>query len=172
VVSPGPTVHLREYRESDAEILVGLANNPRVSRYLTPLFPHPYSLADATWWVATGCKADGAVSRAIVVDGELTGGIGITPQEGWRSHQAEIGYWLAEPYWGRGIGTEAVRLMTAWAFESTQFLKLFAPVMHPNIASMKVLEKCGYVLEGVLKGEVFKHGAYFDLHSYACYRPQ
>ena len=130
-------------------------------------FPYPYTKQDAEWWIKTGSKANNALTKAIEYQGELVGTVGITPQTGWKEHSAEIGYWVGEEYWGKGIATEALRAMSDLAFSTMKYKKLFAPVLGPNKASMRVLEKCGYSLEGVLKQEVFKGGHYFDGHYYA-----
>ena len=83
---------------------------------------------------------------------------------------AEIGYWVGQEYWGLGIATEALSKMTELALAQLHYTKLFAPVLKPNRASMRVLEKNHYRLEGVLKKEVMKHGQYFDICHYAKYR--
>lgn len=160
-------ITLREYEPTDASRLVELANNQKVSQYLIYTFPYPYTRDDADWWIETGSGEQGAVTRVIDLDGLLVGSVGITPQTGWRSHLAEIGYWVGEEFWGRGIATEAVRQMTAWALADSRYRKLFAPVLGPNSGSMRVLEKNGYSLEGVLRNEVEKNGRYFDVYQYA-----
>jgi ribosomal-protein-alanine N-acetyltransferase len=157
---------LREYCDSDLDRLVRLANNENVSRYMVYTFPYPYTRNDGEWWISTGSKQNGAISRAVEYQGQFVGGIGILPQSGWRSHLAEIGYWIAEQYWGKGIATTALAQMTDYGFTSLQFRKLYACVLTPNIASMRVLAKCGYVREGILQKEVQKHGSYFDIHQY------
>jgi len=161
---------LREYGESDLERLVTLANNQSVSRYLVYTFPYPYTLKDAEWWIGTGSKQNGVVTRVIEYQGLFVGGVGITPQSGWREHLGEIGYWVAEDYWGKGIATAALCEMTEYGFAHRQFRKLFAPVLGPNVASMRVLEKCGYQREAILKDEVQKGGRYFDIHHFALHR--
>ncbi len=160
-------VTLRKYELADKEQLVKLANNANVSRFLTYLFPFPYTPDDAEWWISTGSSLDGAVSRVVEFNGQFVGGVGLTQLKAWKDHQAEIGYWLGEPYWGRGIATEALKQMTAHAFDVIKVKKLFAPVLKPNIASMRVLEKCGYVREGEFKMEVFKNGQFYDTVQYA-----
>ncbi|GAB4544795.1 MAG: GNAT family N-acetyltransferase [Pleurocapsa sp.] len=132
-------------------------------------FPYPYTQKDAQWWVEIGATANNRVNKVIEYQGEFVGSVGVTPQTGWKSHLAEIGYWLGEEYWGRGIATEALRIMTDYATSELKYQKLFAGVFAPNRASMKVLEKCGYQLEGILKHEVFKAGEYFDIYHYATY---
>jgi RimJ/RimL family protein N-acetyltransferase len=160
-------ITLRDYSETDLDRLVQLANNINVSRYLVYTFPYPYTQEDAVWWLQTGCRQHGAINKVIDYQGEFAGAIGITPGTGWKSHQAEIGYWIAEPYWGKGIATAALRDMTQTAFTVLGYKKLYAPVLAPNKASMRVLEKCGYRQEGFLKDEVYKDGGYFDVYHYA-----
>lgn len=159
-------IKLREYQYSDIVQLSNRANSEKVSRYMIDTFPYPYTKEHAHWWVTVGCKANGAVSRVILCDEIFVGGIGVTPQKGWKSHTGEIGYWLGEKYWGRGIAQKSVELMTEFAFKEMSLLKLFGIVLSPNKGSMKVLEKCGYQLEGVLKSEVMKHGRYYDIYHY------
>jgi RimJ/RimL family protein N-acetyltransferase len=158
---------LREFADSDVDGLVLAANNANVARYLLYTFPHPYTQGDARWWIRKGSKQNGAINRVIEHQGLLVGTIGITPQAGWRDHVGEIGYWLAEEFWGMGIATEAVRRMTEYGFTVRHLRKLYATVLAPNGASMRVLEKCGYRCEGILQAEVQKHGTYFDLHHYS-----
>lgn len=160
-------IEIRDYQASDADRLVLLANNEKVSRYLKYTFPHPYTKADADWWIAVGSHEKGAITKVIEWQGEFVGSVGITPQAGWRGHVAEIGYWLGEDYWGKGIATAALAGMSELAFETLGFRKLYAPVLAPNTASMKVLEKNGYRLEGILTREVMKNDEYFDIHQYA-----
>jgi ribosomal-protein-alanine N-acetyltransferase len=160
-------IFLREYLDSDLGRLVTLANNQNVSRYMVYTFPYPYTKADAEWWIGIGSRHNGATTRVIEYQGIFVGGVGITPQSGWREHLGEIGYWVGEDYWGKGIATAALRQMTDYGFINRNFRKLFASVLAPNIGSMRVLEKCGYQREGILKGEVQKGGTYFDVHHFA-----
>ncbi|HEY9098395.1 MAG TPA: GNAT family protein [Thiobacillus sp.] len=160
-------VKLRDYIISDADRFADLANNENVSRYLIYTFPYPYKKQDAAWWIKSGSKTNNSVAKAIEYRGELVGTVGITPQTGWKGHTAEIGYWVGEEYWGKGIATEALNIMSDLVFSTMKYKKLFAPVLDPNKASMRVLEKCGYSLEGVFKHEVYKGGNFFDGHYYA-----
>lgn len=164
-------ITLRDYTSTDVERLVELANNENVSRYLAYTFPYPYTKPDAEWWISTGVSVNHAVTKAIEFEGEFVGSVGLTPQTAWKAHSAEIGYWVGEAYWGKGIATEALRMMSDIALSSLKYRKLFAPVFAPNQASMRVLEKCGFSLEGVLKREVVKGGQFFDLHHYAKFCP-
>ena len=162
-------ITLRDYTIKDVERLVTLANNKNVSQYLVNTFPYPYTKSDAVWWIKTGSKANGIVSKVIKYQNLFVGSVGITPQSGWREHVAEIGYWLGEEYWGNGIATKALTQMTDYAFSVLRYRKLFAEVLSENKASMRVLEKCGYELEGILKQEVCKDGKYFDVFYYGKY---
>ena len=158
---------LREYSLSDLHDLVALANNRNVSRYLVYTFPYPYTRSDGEWWIETGCKEGGAITMAIEHEGRFAGSIGIKPQTGWKAHVAEVGYWIGEKFWGRGIASEALKEMSQLAFSRYGYRKLFAPVLGPNRASIRVLEKNSYVLEGVMENEVYVDGRYFDIHHYA-----
>lgn len=159
-------VKLRDYRKTDVRRLVELANNANVAAYLVDTFPCPYTLEDARWWIQAGARAAGT-TKAIEYQGELVGTIGWSAQAGWKSHVAEIGYWLGEAYWGRGIATEALRIMTQSALASGECRKLFAQVLAPNTASMRVLQRNGYRLEGILLNEVVKNGRYYDVLHFA-----
>jgi ribosomal-protein-alanine N-acetyltransferase len=163
-------ISLREYADSDLERLVSLANNQNVSRYLVYTFPYPYTLKDAEWWIGTGSKQNGAITRVIEYQEVFVGSVGITPQNGWRDHLGEIGYWVTEDYWRKGIATAALQQMTDYGFTNRNFRKLYAPVLAPNIASMRVLEKCGYHREAILKDEAHKGGTYFDIHRFVRHR--
>jgi ribosomal-protein-alanine N-acetyltransferase len=165
-------IALRDYCDSDLDRLVGLANNKNVSRYLVYTFPYPYTRSDAEWWIATVSKQHGSISRAIEHQGRLVGGVGITLQQGWREHLGEIGYWVGEEYWGKGIATAALKRMTDCAFTVLQLRKLYAPVLAPNVASMRVLVKSGYTREAVLQAEVQKDGLFFDIHQFVRHHPQ
>lgn len=160
-------IKLRDYKKEDIDQLVQLANNKNVSRYLIDTFPFPYTKEDAIWWIETGHKENGAVTKVIEFNNELVGSIGITPQTGWRSHIAEIGYWLGENYWGQSIASAALKEMIQQVFAEKQFNKLIAPVLEPNKVSMRVLEKNGFKLEGILQQEVQKDGQYYDVHHWS-----
>lgn len=164
-------IALRKYSKKDADRLVDLANHKSVSQYLTDTFPYPYTQEDAEWWISTGSMNDGAITRVIEYEGVMVGSIGLTPQIGWRNHVVEIGYWIGEAYWGNGIASNALQEMTDTAFSELGYQKIIAPVLAPNKASMRVLEKQDYELEGVLKNDVHKEGKYFDIHHFARYRP-
>lgn len=164
------TISLRDFSPSDTDRLVELANNKNVARYLIYTFPNPYTREAAQWWINTGCKEGGKIAKVVEYGGEFVGAVGITPQPGWKDHTAELGYWLGESYWGKGIATAAAEQMINIAFTETSYKKLFATVLGPNAVSMRILEKLGFQREGLLKAEVHKDGHYYDIHHYALHR--
>src|ERR1700730_9662166 len=160
-------IALRELVPSDLDRLVSLANNEDVSLYLMYTFPYPYTKADGEWWINIGSKQLGATARVIEYRGEFSGLVGITSQSGCRDDLWGISFWECTAYWRKRLSTSALRQMTDYGFANLQLRKLYAPVLAPNVASMRVLAKCGYELEGVLKSEVKKNGRYFDIHRFA-----
>jgi RimJ/RimL family protein N-acetyltransferase len=158
-------IELSDLEQRNIDVLVKLLNNKNVTKYLTSRIPQPYTTEDAEWWINTGSKT--GITNAIQVDGYFAGVINVTAGEYENFRSAEIGYWLGEDYWGKGIATEAVEKMTNYVFSSTEIVRLFAPVFSPNIKSMRVLEKNGYIKEGIFKKSIFKSGEYFDEHLFA-----
>jgi [ribosomal protein S5]-alanine N-acetyltransferase len=149
---------------------VSNANNRNVWRNLTERFPHPYAEADAEAWIAIANQAEPSIHLAIEFEAAAVGGIGVIAGEGITRHTAQFGYWLGETYWGKGIATAAARAMVVHVFSSARFVRLEAPVFAWNPASMRVLEKVGFVREGVLRKSVFKDGQFSDSVMYALLR--
>ncbi len=161
---------IRSWRESDRESLVGYANNRNVWRNLRDSFPHPYTLADADGWIAYSAAARPETNFALDVGGEAVGGIGLVLKGDVYRRTAEIGYWLGEPFWGRGVVTEAVRALTDYAFSAFDLSRVYAGVYEWNPGSMRVLEKAGYVREARLRKSIFKEGQVIDEIIYAVVR--
>jgi RimJ/RimL family protein N-acetyltransferase len=157
---------IRSWRKEDVDSVVRLADNPAVARNLRDRFPHPYGRKDAKAWIRSARAAHPETVFALEVDGEAVGGIGLHPQEDVHRRAMEIGYWLGEPYWGRGIVTEAVRALTRYAFETFDVARVYAYVYEWNPASARVLEKAGYRLEGRLRKAVTKEGTTMDMLVY------
>jgi len=158
---------LRPWRRGDEEDLVRGANDREVWRNLRDAFPNPYTLADAFAWIDRCVEAERPRGLAIEIGGAACGSIGVFPLEDVHRRCAEIGYWLAEEHWGRGIMTEAVAAMTERAFRELDVVRIQAAVFAWNPASMRVLEKCGYVREGWLRKSVWKDGQLIDSAMYA-----
>jgi RimJ/RimL family protein N-acetyltransferase len=162
---------LREWNLSDAASLAENANNINIWNNLRDYFPHPYSEQDGKDFI-TMCNEmpEPAVNLAINVDGKAVGGISIVLQTDVERISAEIGYWLGEKYWNRGIMTKAVGQMAVYAFDNFQLHKIYAPVFDFNIASQKVLQKAGFKREAVLKQAAIKNGKIVDLQYYSLFR--
>jgi len=149
---------------------VQFGNNPRIAATLRDAFPSPYTLEDARKFVtiATGETTD--LFLAIDVGGKAVGGFGVHVLNDVKHRSAEIGYWLAEPLWGRGIVTDAVRAMVPVAFKRYDINRLQAGIFSSNPASMRVMEKCGFVREAVHKDAIFKNGVFLDEVLYVRFR--
>jgi ribosomal-protein-alanine N-acetyltransferase len=144
----GQLCRLRPYRNGDESALRAVADDFEVVRWMTRRFPHPYTLRDAEEWIAFATADPHRRILAIEVDGAIAGGIAVVPLGGERTGTALFGYWLGRAYWGRGIATEAARMLSDLALESGDLRRLEATVFAPNVASARVLEKCGFTLEG------------------------
>ena len=158
---------LRPWGESDIERLAQIANDVDVARYMADRFPHPYTLEDARFWVRLQQGLTAIDNFAIEANGELVGGIGMDPLEGERRVGAMFGYWLGRAYWGRGVATAAVAAFTDYALNKRGFIRLEAAIYAPNVASIRVLKKCGYTCEGVMRSAIIKNGEILDAYLYA-----
>jgi RimJ/RimL family protein N-acetyltransferase len=161
---------VRPFARGDEESIARHANNRNVWRNLRDRFPHPYTLDDARNWIAFLDASTPVTNWAIEVDGEVVGGIGITLQSDVFHRSAEIGYWLGEAHWGRGVATAVLRATTDHVFASFDLCRLFAGVFAWNPASARVLEKAGYAFEGRMRRAVVKDGATVDQLLYASVR--
>jgi ribosomal-protein-alanine N-acetyltransferase len=161
---------VRSWRATDLESLVRHANNRKIWAQLRDRFPHPYTLADGRAWLAHVEQARPETSFAIEVDAEAAGGIGLMLGTDVERASAEVGYWLGEAFWGRGIATAALRGLTAYAFETFGLCRIFALPFAGNVASRRVLEKSGFALEGTLRRSAIKDGRVTDQAQYALVR--
>ena len=162
-----PKCVLRPWREGDQEALVQHANNRKVWRNLTHTFPHPYTPADANHWLSIANSDPRSVHLAIELHGQAIGGVGAIAGTGISAATADFGYWLGESFWGRGLATAAASAFKEHLVTSGRFARLQAPVFAWNPASMRVLEKLGFVREGVLRSSVSKDGELIDSVMYA-----
>ncbi|KAL2671481.1 hypothetical protein Neosp_014071 [[Neocosmospora] mangrovei] len=162
---------VRAYNEGDVESLAIAANNPRIARWMTNGFPHPYTVEDAKEWISIAnppsptpihnfaiCRLDGSA---------VIGGIGLKPRDDIHHRTMEIGYWLCEDYWHQGIATEVVTAFSNWAFGNfQQLLRLEAEVFEGNPASGHVLIKSGFEFESRQRAAVEKLGRVMDTLTY------
>ena len=149
---------LRGWRHEDAASLTRHANNPNVARNLADVFPYPYTMDDARIWIGRHAGVEPPRVFAIVIDGDAVGGVGLEIGTDIHRRSAELGYWLAEPYWGRGIVTDAVRAVIRYGFATFDLEHIFAGLFERNVGSRRVLEKAGFTLEGRLRMHVTKNG--------------
>ena len=163
----GARCFVRPWRKSDAASLVEHANNLNVAKNLRDRFPHPYTRADARFFLRHVSAAEDPTNLAIEVDGQAVGAVGYVPGQDVERFSAEIGYWLGEAFWGRGIATEALTLVTEHAFAQLNFLRLYALPFTDNPASTRVLEKAGYTREARLQSSCVKYGVPRDQWLYA-----
>lgn len=164
------TCTLRYWRRGDEDSLVRHADNYQIWRNLRDRFPHPYTPQDAREWIDHTLAEDPPLNLAIAVKAEAVGGIGIIPGNDIHRRSAEIGYWLGEEFWGRGIATEAVKAASQWAFEHYDLCRLWAGVFEHNTTSARVLAKAGYKFEARLRCAVIKESRTLDELIYALVR--
>jgi RimJ/RimL family protein N-acetyltransferase len=158
---------IRSWRHDDLESLVEHANNRKIWLNLRDRFPHPYTKRDGREFLRSMLLQRPETAFAIAVDNAAIGGIGFVMMHDVERVSAEIGYWIAEPFWGRGIATEAVAVVTRYAIETHGFTRVFAMPFASNRASCRVLEKAGYALEGRLRRSAIKDGQIVDQMQYA-----
>ena len=164
---------VRPWRVADAEVVVALANDRDVWLGLRDAFPHPYRIVDAASFIRAAVAQQPPTRFAIEVSGTLAGGIGYSERSDVERIGAEVGYWLGRRFWGHGIATAALRLVTAHAFRvNPELRRLYAVPFASNPASARVLEKAGYRREGTLRQSAIKDGKVLDQWMYAILRDE
>ncbi|KAK3987549.1 putative N-acetyltransferase YoaA [Cladorrhinum sp. PSN332] len=169
-MAPEPILQLRScqvrpFKEEDFESIARAADNPKIARWMRNVFPQPYSVDDAKAWISIANSASPLRDFAICPpDGStVIGGIGLKLGTDIHHRTMEVGYWLSEDYWQKGITTEVVTAFSEWAFGSfDRLLRLEAEVFEGNLASSRVLEKSGFEFEGRRKKAVEKSGVVMD----------
>jgi RimJ/RimL family protein N-acetyltransferase len=163
---------VRSWRLADVEALARHADNRKIWLNLRDAFPHPYTVRDARDFIKSlrGCTPE--TTFAIEVGGEAAGSVGFVLRHDVERVSAEIGYWLAEPFWGRGIATEALTAVTRHAIAVHKLTRVYALPFASNAASCRVLEKAGYVLEARLRRSAIKNGIITDQLQYAFIVPE
>lgn len=163
-------INLRPWSISDLDDLVKYGDNPAIERNMSDQFPHPYTIEKAKIFIANALASQPYHILAISIDGQAIGGIGIHLQQDIHRKNAELGYWLAEPYWGKGIMTKAIGLMVEYAFKNWPINRIFARPFGHNIGSQKALEKAGFRLEARFDKTLIKNGEDVDELIYAIRR--
>ena len=157
---------LRRWKLTDTRRLAENANNINIWNNVRDYFPHPYSEKDAKVFINMTLQSKQPSDFAIVINDEAAGGIGFIQGKDVERLNAEIGYWLGEKYWGKGIMTNVLKDVADYIFTNTEIIRLFTCVFEYNIGSMKVLEKSGFRKVGVFKNAAIKNGKIIDMHYY------
>ena len=163
------TCAIREWRLEDKTALAETLNNPKVLDMLRDGLPSPYTEQDADDYIRAMLASDpGKVfAFAVTVDGKVIGSVSVTRRDNIHYRTAELGYYIGEPYWGRGYMTGAVRQVCRLVFECSDIVRIFAEPFAHNAASCRVLEKAGFVCEGTMKSNAEKNGQIVDMKLYA-----
>ena len=160
---------IREWKESDASSLASVLSNKKILENLRDGVPYPYTEQDALNYIQAMKNSDknDVFVFAVVADDKVVGNVGADRQENVHRRTAELGYYLGEEYWGRGIMTEAVKKTCAYIFEHSDIIRIFAETYADNVGSCRVLEKAGFTCEGVLRKAAEKSGVIKDVKMYA-----
>lgn len=162
LISKNMNVLIRPWKPEDAPKLAAIANNIKLWNMLRDRFPHPYTLTAAEEWIALCNEKTAPEHLCIEANGAVCGGIGFIPGTDVEKRSAEIGYFVGEPFWGKGIATKAVALLLEQLTGQKQFVRIFSIVFSNNPGSMRVLQKNGFSLEQIRKKSVFKNGVVLD----------
>ena len=153
---------LRPWQKEDAQALAAIANNRKVWDNVRDFFPTPYTVLDAEQWLDSIRKTRPFLNFAILYQGRIAGNIGVVPKEDVYRMSVEIGYFIGEEFWGKGIATEATRLLVEYIEQEFNVVRIYAEVFETNKASMRVLQKNGFYLEGIRRKAVIKNGEIMD----------
>ena len=153
---------LLPWKNTDLDSLVKFANNKKIADNLTDKFPYPYTEEYGKAFIDYTKSHNPLIVFAIDIEGQAIGGIGVHPQTDISRKNAELGYWLAEPYWGNGIISEAVKIIIPYAFQNFEINRIYAIPFESNIASQRVLEKAGFTFEARFEKTLIKNGVLLD----------
>ncbi len=163
---------IRAFTRKDSSSLALYADNPAVRRWLRDFFPSPYRIGDARRFISRTSQQKPRSTFAIDVDGVAVGSIGLVAGNDINRLTAEVGYWLGEQFWGKGIATRAVRSISKYAFGELKLIRLFAVPFADNHASIRVLEKAGFIREAIMRASAIKEGGILDQALYARVNPE
>ncbi len=161
--------NIRSWRIEDAKNLSAALNNKKILDNLRDGLPYPYTTEDAKAYITAMLDADKdkTYAFAVTVDDKAVGSIGVFRRDNIHCKTAEMGYYVAEAYWGQGIMTSAVKQVCNFVFEKTDIIRIFAEPFAYNRGSCRVLEKSGFALEGTLRKNAVKNGAVIDMKMYS-----
>ena len=158
---------LRSLNDNDSTELAQLANNKKIWDNLRDVIPFPYTIDDAIFFINMVKEENPVMTFVIEFERHLCGVIGLVGQKDVYRKTAEIGYWIGEPYWNKGIATVAVQLITEYGFDQLDYVRIHTGVFEYNTGSMKVLEKKGYKNEGVFEKAILKNGQVWNEHRFS-----
>lgn len=166
------TISIRSWRDEDAHDLAVALNNKNIHDNLRDGIPLPYTIADAESYISSTLASDkdSTYAWAITVDDVVVGSIGVFRKDNVHCLTAEMGYYVSEEYWGKGVATEAVEQACRYVFSNTDIVRIFAEPYDFNAASCRVLEKAGFTYEGTLRQNAIKNGQLVDSKMYAIIR--
>ena len=160
---------IRKWKLSDAKDLASVISNKKIQDNLRDGLPYPYTEQDATDYISAMLSEDEneTLAFAITIDNKAIGSIGAFRQKNIHRHTAEIGYYIAEEYWGKGLMTEAVKQICSYIFDKSNIVRIYAEPLSYNKASCRVLEKAGFLYEGTLRSNAIKNGKTIDMLMYS-----
>ncbi|WP_313134123.1 GNAT family N-acetyltransferase [Anaerocolumna sp.] len=160
---------IRSWRVEDAKDLAEALDNKKILDNLRDGLPYPYTVNDAKNYISAmlDSKKDTTYAFAITVNDKAVGSIGVFRKDNIHYRTGEMGYYIAEPYWGQGIGTSAVKQVCQYIFENTDIIRIFAEPFAHNLGSCRILEKSGFVNEGTLRKNAVKNGIVLDMKIYS-----
>ncbi len=160
---------IRSWRLEDASDLAKALNNKKIQDNLRDGLPYPYTIEDAIAYISAMLNSDKdkVYAFAITIDDKAIGSIGVFRKDNIHFKTAEMGYYIAEEYWGQGIGTSAVQQVCKYIFENTDMIRIFAEPFSYNIGSCRILEKAGFLYEGTLRRNAVKNGVILDMRLYS-----
>ena len=162
IIARNGDVAIRDFKANDTTLLAKYANNKKVSINLRDGFPSPYTLDDAKAFIDRVNKQNPQTFFAIEYKGEYVGNISLSPGTDVYRNSAEIGYFIGEPFWNKGIATKAVKLITDWGFKNLNLVRIHTGIFAFNKPSQRVLEKCGFKKEAIFKKAITKNGKIYD----------
>jgi len=165
---------IRKWRIEDAASLASALNNKNVLDKLRDGLPYPYTKNDAEDYINAMLHSDESTTYAfaITVEDKAIGSIGVFRKDNIHRCTGEMGYYVAEPFWGQGVGTSAIKQTCRYIFEQTDIIRIFAEPFAFNNASCRILEKSGFIFEGTLRSNAIKNGQIIDMKMFSLIRPQ
>jgi [ribosomal protein S5]-alanine N-acetyltransferase len=160
-------VALKPWHINDLNTLVKIANNANIAKYMADVFPHPYTIEKGKQFIEMATTVNTSKIFAISYNNTIVGSIGLHIQNDILRKNAEIGYWLAEDFWGKGIMSQAICAMVNYGFTKMDIVRIFARIYGTNIPSQKLIEKCNFKLEGKYEKTIFKNDEFLDELIYA-----